>query len=64
MPVLRLQRLLEPDRLTPEALRDRILDTLAVRRLTDPAVERLATLLSAPRAVERYLDVYRYAIRG
>ena len=52
------------DPLTPEALRDRILEALAFGRLTDPAVEHLATLLSAPRAVERYLDVYRHAIRG
>lgn len=50
------------DPLTADALADRIMDTLALGRLTDPAVERLATLLSAPRAVQRYLDVYRHAL--
>lgn len=52
------------DPLTPEGLRDRIVDTLAQGRLADPAVERLRTVLAAPRAVERYLDVYRHAIKG
>lgn len=52
------------DPLTPEGLRDRILDTLTQARLTDPAVERLRTVLATPRTVERYLDVYRHAIKG
>ena len=51
------------DPLTPETLAKRITATLEQQRLTDPAVERLRTLLAAPRVVERYLDVYRQAAR-
>ena len=51
------------DPLTGEALAARIVSTLAEGRLTDPAVERLATQLATARTADRYLDVYRIAAR-
>jgi glycosyltransferase involved in cell wall biosynthesis len=55
-------RIVEP--LTPEALAERIRQTLAEAPLVDPAVQRLAGLLAAPRTLARYLDVYRSAASG
>lgn len=54
-------RMVEP--LTAEGLAARITTTLAERRLTDPAVERLGTQLATARTADRYLDVYRIAAR-
>ncbi|MFN8619444.1 MAG: glycosyltransferase [Chloroflexota bacterium] len=52
------------DPLTAEGLAERIRHTLAEAPPVDPAVQRLAGLLAAPRAVARYLDVYRIAAKG